>query len=122
MLIMIVLPLSLFAQEQGLVSNECGEVVNGKLVECNFTDFMILINTIIDFALFKISIPLAAIMFAYAGFSMITAQGSEGKTKAKNIFSSVVIGLIVAAAAWIIVKTLLSILGYDVSWIFDMRR
>lgn len=84
---------------------------------CDFTALMTLIDTVIKFLLFKMVIPIAAILFAYTGFSMVTAPGAEAKTKAKNTFSSVVIGLIIAIAGYLIVKTLLSILGYDGAWI-----
>lgn len=84
---------------------------------CDFNALMTLINTVIDFILTKMVIPIAAIMFAYAGFSMVTAPGSEAKTKAKGVFTNAVIGLILAFACWIIVKLILSILGFDGAWI-----
>ncbi len=56
-------------------------------------------------------------MFAYAGFELVTSGGStEKKSKAKSIFTSVAIGLIIAAAAFLIIQTVLSIVGYDKSW------
>ena len=39
------------------------------------------------------------------------------KTEAKNIFTNAVIGLVIAVAAFLIIRTILSILGYDGSWI-----
>jgi hypothetical protein len=64
-------------------------------------------------------IPIAAIMFAYAGFLMVTAGGeaAHARTKAKSIFTNAVIGLIIAVACWLIIKTILSILGFNGSWI-----
>ena len=64
-------------------------------------------------------VPITAIMFFYAGFLMITGGGesASSRTKAKKIFTNAVIGLVVAVGAWVIVHTLLSILGYDASWI-----
>lgn len=85
--------------------------------ECDFNAFMALINGVINFLLFKLSIPIAAIMFAYAGFLLIKAQGGEAKTQAKGIFTDTVLGLVAAMAAWIVVKTILSILGYQGDWI-----
>lgn len=86
--------------------------------KCDFFSLMTLISTIINFLLFKMTVPIAAIMFAYAGFLMVTSGGSpEAKTKAKGIFTSVVFGLIIAIAAWLIIRTILSILGFDGSWI-----
>ncbi len=85
---------------------------------CGFNELMIVINKIINFIIFVMAIPIAAIMFAYAGFMLVTSGGaSEQRTKAKGIFISVAIGLVIAAACWLIVHTLLSIVGYDGSWI-----
>ncbi len=73
-----------------------------------------LINNVLDFVLKKLALPIAAIMFAYAGFLLVTAGGeaAHARTKAKEIFMNVAIGLVFVAGAWLIVKTLLSILGY----------
>lgn len=85
---------------------------------CGFTQFMGLINTVIHFLLFDMAVPIAAIMFFYAGFEMVTSGGSsEKKGLAKKVFFNAVIGLVLAVAAWLIVRTLLSILGYDGAWI-----
>mgnify|MGYP001567617587 FL=1 len=69
---------------------------------------------IIDLAL-----PIAGIMFAYAGFLMVTAgdEAAGARTRAKGIFMNALIGLILAAACWIIVNTILSVLGFNGSWL-----
>lgn len=80
---------------------------------CNFVEFMNLLNRVIKFIFTYMVVPIAAVMFAYAGFLMVTSGGSsESKTKAKSIFTNAVYGLVLAAAAWLIVKTLLSVLQY----------
>ena len=85
---------------------------------CEFKDFMTLINGGITFILKFMVIPIAAIMFAYAGFELVTSGGNtEKKGKAKNIFTNTVFGLVLAAGAWLIIKTILSILGFDGGWI-----
>ena len=86
---------------------------------CGFNDFMALINKVIKFILYGMVIPIAAIMFAYSGFLMFTAGGEAAgaRTRAKSIFFSVVWGLIIAVAAFLIIRTILSILGYSGSWI-----
>ena len=87
---------------------------------CDFTAFMTLINTGITFIFYNMVIPIAAIMFAYAGFLMVSSGGSaESRSKAKSIFTNAVWGLVIAAGAWLIVKTILTFLGYDGAWIFD---
>ena len=92
----------------------------GKITDpCDFNAFMELINNVIDFMLLNLALPIAAIMFAYAGFLMVTAgeSASEARTKAKGIFGNVVMGLVIALACWIIVHSILKILGYEGSWI-----
>jgi len=86
--------------------------------ECDFQDFMHLLNNIVNFIFKDLALPIAAIMFAYAGFTMITAGGGECKTKAKRIFANALWGLVLAAAAWIIVKSLLTIAGYNDAVLF----
>src|SRR3989344_4328657 len=73
---------------------------------CDFNDFLTLINNILYFILFLMAIPICAIMFAYAGFLLVTAGGeaAHARTKAKTIFTNALIGLVLAFAAWLIVK------------------
>lgn len=87
--------------------------------KCQWNDLLKMVNNIITFVLFYMAVPIAAIMFFYAGILLITSAGesSEAKTKAKSIFFNTVMGLIIALAAWLIIKTLLSILGYNGAWI-----
>jgi len=80
---------------------------------CGWNELMTLVNTVINFVLFTLALPIAAIMFAVAGIMLLTSGGDPSKkTKAKDLFLGVVIGLVVAAAAWLIVHIILSILGY----------
>ena len=79
---------------------------------------MALINRIINFIFKYLVLPIAAIMFAYAGFNMVISGGSsESRSKAKSIFTNTVFGLVLALAAYLIISTLLHILGYDGAWI-----
>ena len=80
---------------------------------CGFNDLLTLINDVVKFVFTDLVLPIAAIMFAYAGFELVTSGGStEKKSKARSIFTNVAIGLIVAAAAFLIVQAILSIVGY----------
>ena len=85
---------------------------------CDFTAFLTLINNVINFILYYMAVPIAAIMFAYAGFLLVTAGGEAAgaRTKAKGIFTNAAIGLAVAAACWLIIKTILSILSSPGAW------
>lgn len=79
---------------------------------CDFTDIIELIRKIITFLLFSFAVPLAAISFAIAGVMILTAGGNENQvTQAKEIFWNVLIGLIVALAAWLVVNAILIGLG-----------
>lgn len=92
------------------ITNPCEE--NG------FSYLLQMINNVINFLLFKMAVPIAAIMFAYAGFVLITSGGDTSKRKtAKSVFTNVAIGLVLAIASWLIINTILSILGFDGSWI-----
>lgn len=88
---------------------------DGKIVNpCGFYDVLKVIDKVINFVLFKLALPIAAILFAVAGIKLIFSGGNSGaKSEAKNIFTSVVIGLAIAAGAWLIVHLLLQILGYN---------
>lgn len=92
---------------------------DNNIIPCDFDQLMNLVNTVIHFILFYMVIPIAAIMFAYAGFLLVTAGGevASARTKAKNIFTNALIGLILAVACWLIISTILSILGYEGAWI-----
>ncbi len=87
---------------------------------CDFNAFMELINNLIKYVII-LAIPLAAISFAYAGFLLVTAGGESAHAfgEAKGIFTNTLVGLVIILAAWLIIKTILSILGYDAGWIFD---
>ncbi|MFA6301173.1 MAG: pilin [Candidatus Paceibacterota bacterium] len=81
---------------------------------CNFSALLQLVNSVIDYLLL-LAMPIAAIMFAYAGFLLVTAGGESAgaKTKAKSIFINAVFGFIIALAAWLIVKLILTTLGFQ---------
>lgn len=70
---------------------------------CTFNHLISLIRKIIDF-LIMISVPLASISFAWAGFLLVSSGGSEEKkNKAKEIFSKTAIGFMIVLSAWLIV-------------------
>lgn len=92
-----------------------GKESGGDIVEpCEFKHLFILINTIIDFVFKVLVVPIAAILFAYAGFLMLFSGGNAGTSeKAKGIFKDVAYGLVIAAASWLIISTLLDIVGLE---------
>jgi len=112
--IFLILIMPIVSLAAGLVP--CGGANEGP---CDFNAFMTLINKVIQFIFLYMAVPIAAIMFVYAGFLLVTSGGStESRTKAKNIFTNALIGLVLAAAAWLIVTSILSILSYKDTSIF----
>ncbi|MCE9585036.1 pilin [Candidatus Nomurabacteria bacterium] len=103
----------------GLVPCGTGRNADGSIpTPCDFNYLIKMINIVINFILIALAVPISAIMFAYAGILMIGANGEVSKiTQAKNIFTNVVIGLVFIAGSWLIIHAILSILGYDGSWI-----
>jgi hypothetical protein len=96
--------------EEKVISNPCEADGFGNLMK--------MINKVVNFILFTMAVPIAAVMFAYAGFLLVTSGGETSqRSKAKSIFTNVAIGLVLAVAAWLIINTILSILGFQGGWI-----
>ncbi|MEK7118693.1 MAG: hypothetical protein AAB869_03720 [Patescibacteria group bacterium] len=92
------------ATRSGLVV--CGNVAGE---ECTFAYFIDQVQVVINFLIFKIAAPLAAVMFAYAGFLYVTNRGNEGQIKeAHEIFWNVFLGLTLALSAWLIMSFILT--------------
>ncbi len=98
--------------KSGLVP--CGNKT-GDSEACDFNDLLALGTNLIKY-LVLLSIPLAAISFAWAGFLYLSSGGNEDKaTKAKEIFWKVLKGFLFVITAWLIVYTLTSLLNPDFS-------
>lgn len=90
---------------------KCGE----KSI-CGLCDFVQLANNILT-AIIYLSVFLAAVLFAYAGFQYMTAYGEPGKIKAAHeIFRNVGLGLVIVLAAWLIIDTLMRVLTGNETW------
>lgn len=92
-----------------------GAETGGGIVEpCQFKHIFLLLNRLVKYIFMYLVVPIAAIMFAYAGFLMLFSGGNASKSeKAKGIFMNVFIGLVIAAAAWLIINTVLNIVGFN---------
>lgn len=78
--------------------------------DCEFSDLVAFGQNIIGWLL-RIAIPIATILFAYAGFLYLTSAEKPGqRDTAKKIFGSVFVGLVIALAAWIIVSFITNLL------------
>jgi hypothetical protein len=94
------------AQASGLVPCD-GE-------DCTINSVMQLINKIMDFFFHTLLFPLFVVMVMYLGFSYLKAGGSPGQhAKLGSMAQHMVLGLLLMLCAWLIVKTILSILGYN---------
>lgn len=84
----------------------CGRTGTGTAQQqaesCNFVAAVAMINTLIKY-LIMISIPLAAVAFAYAGWLHLSAGDNSGQvTQARKIFTSVGIGFIIVLSGWLV--------------------
>jgi len=76
--------------------------------QCGFNDLRTLTQNVLDW-LVTISISLAALMFAYAGWLYLSAQGDTNQVQqAHKVFTNVGIGLVLVIGAWVIVYTVAS--------------
>lgn len=75
--------------------------------ECNYDKLIELAANVVDFMMYKISIPLAALAFSYAGFLLLTSGGDTGKMKkAKTIFTNVAFGFAIVLGAYLFIYTI----------------
>lgn len=81
---------------------------------CTFASLIELSDNVITFLVVYITVPLAAIAFAYAGFLYLTAGGSETQIgKAHSVFGSVAKGLLFVLLAFLIVRLIVTSLLSD---------
>jgi hypothetical protein len=108
--VIVILPSITYGQSasySGLVP--CGVSSNPlDATECQACHLVSLAQNVIMF-LIGLSIPIAALMFAWAGILYFTsgAGGSENISRAKKIFSTTLFGFVLAITAWLIINTLL---------------
>lgn len=94
----------------GPIDPDTGNYVN----PCNFNALMKTVNKVINFVLFTLATPLFALIIIYVAWLYLSDMGSaENVKKAKKIFKNVVIGYVIALAAWLIVKTILTSLNFQ---------
>lgn len=79
--------------------------------ECDWNSLMALARNVVDFLLYGLALPVAAIAFAYAGFQLVVNGASDkARESAKNAFLYAGIGLVVAFGAWVIVRFVMAAL------------
>lgn len=112
----MLLPLSAIMLPTGLVF--AADATSGPIVSCNSPEgvgitscticaAVTLGQNIINFAI-VVAMPIAAILFAYAGLLYMTSGINAAQiTRAHTIFKSAAIGFIFVVAGWLIVDTLI---------------
>ena len=102
-----VLALPVVVHGAGLIPN-CGEVVNGKFVDCTFNDVLKLANNIIHFLLYDVSVPLAALGFMWAGAGLILNQDKDkARSDAKKRFTNIGIGFGIMLGSYVLIKVVI---------------
>lgn len=92
-------PLITFAQAGGLVP------CSGP--DCTTAHVSAFANGLIAWLISMLGV-IAVIMLVYAGFRMVVSRGDVGEWgKAKEMFTNVIIGIIIILAAWLVIDTIL---------------
>ncbi|MEO5366304.1 MAG: hypothetical protein H7831_08090 [Magnetococcus sp. WYHC-3] len=82
-------------------------------VTCKWADFETLIKNVLDYII-TLAVLFAGLAIAWAGFLYLFAAGDEKKIgEAHDIFKKVVLGILWALAAYLVVKTILSVVASD---------
>lgn len=75
---------------------------------CGFEDLIKLANTVVKFLLYDVSIPLAALGFAWSGGKLVMNKDKEGAwSEAKESFWNIILGFGIIIAAFVLVKAFL---------------
>lgn len=83
------------------------EIVPCNGVDCNVCDIAKLAQNTLNAGIY-IAVFLSAILFAWAGWKYVSAGGDSGKVRsAREIFTNVLIGLVIILAGWLVVDTIM---------------
>ena len=82
---------------------------------CQLCDLFVMFKNIVNFIIFDIVPPLAALIIAIGGFIWIFSMGEPDKIeRAKKLFLAVGLGLLIIYGAWAIINTFFWALGVTV--------
>ena len=83
------------------------KVVSCTGVNCSVCDIATTAQNVLNTGIF-VMVFLSAVLFAYAGWKMLTAGGqTESYAQGKQIFGNVVLGLVIILAGWLVIDTLM---------------
>lgn len=108
--LIVVVPVATYAQGgfKTLVPENCSGA--NAATNCGFCDLAELAQNVLNDAVY-LAVFFSAILFAWAGFKMLTNGGNMHQiSEARQIFTDVAIGLIIILAGWLVVDTLMRIL------------
>jgi hypothetical protein len=89
---------------------------------CSFCHIFVMLNNIVQFVIIKIVPAVAILMMAVGGIMFFFAGGSSSMlSQAKGIITATIIGLVIIFAAFMLVGTILSMIGLA-SWTQDFYR
>lgn len=111
----------------GLVpcGRSCGDPTTpeDEAAPCQLCDFFVMIDTWFDGLLTIFAPVMAALMIAIGGGMYIFAFGDPEKiSRAKKLFTAVVIGLVIIYGAWFILGLFLEIIGLNPDWTLPFYR
>jgi hypothetical protein len=89
--------------------------------KCDLGSVMHLLNNLITLMIKFLLFPVAVALFMYAGYKYIVAQGNPSKkADVKKMIGHFLLGVLLMLCAWLIVKTVLVMVGYtDQLYFFD---
>ena len=90
--------------------------------DCQLCHLFVMLDNIVDFLFIKLIPPLAALILVIGGGIFIFAGGNPASiTQGKSIMTSVLIGLVIIYAAWLIVGLFLNTIGLT-DWTNEIYR
>lgn len=120
-LMLFVVPIFVGAAPRGLtefVPDECyGAATQGSngqvTVSCGWEQLMEMGQNVIRNAIYLAAMA-AVVSLVYVGYLLMTSGDNEGnRKKAKEIMGKVIAGIFYTMAAWLLVATILKLLGVD---------
>ncbi len=99
-------------------SSEYADDVKSTIIpctnKCDLGSVFELANKVIGFLIKVVLFPVSIFLFIYAGFKYITAQGNSAKkANIKKMIGNLILGIVLILCAWVIVKTVLVVVGYE---------
>ena len=84
---------------------------------CGIAEFFTMLSNIYSFIVLEIASPLAVIAIAIGGILMLISAGNPGMfSLGKNILYAAIIGLVLAFGSYLIIDSIVTILGYTGTW------